>query len=192
MTVDDVLMPVMDRPESLKETLQALLPIRLFAAALRDASLAADGHEQQLALSSRSPLTTSIGSFGTRSARFPSFSIFYSASSRHPACQDYRRPQRSDRGFRRRSLWGKGRIAHKAQTMLIDRIYLYNGASSEPQELKHGLKTRIEKHGPRGLVVDPITLPHRNRRRANHRHHGDGRRKLAIFLVQFQRGRSAG
>ena len=34
VTVDDILMPVMDRPTSMKETMQAMLPIRLLAAAL--------------------------------------------------------------------------------------------------------------------------------------------------------------
>ncbi len=71
VTVDDILMPVMDRPTSMKETMQAMLPIRLLAAALATRPRPRKRAKGSSSCCAPSRQTTSTASSGARSVRFP-------------------------------------------------------------------------------------------------------------------------
>ncbi|HET6326965.1 MAG TPA: hypothetical protein VFG04_19960 [Planctomycetaceae bacterium] len=156
VAVDDVLMPVLDRPQSLKDTLQVLLPIRLLTAALRDSSLATEGQDPQLeslrTISSRN-FNRLVWSQITQIpeaayAVLPHLDMPLSSITESSTGQVV---QLGDERF-----GAKIELVREGELLMIDRIWLQAG-QSDPPELRHSLQLQLAKRGPRGFAADPLS-----------------------------------
>lgn len=155
--VDDILMPVMDRPASLKETMQSLLPIRTLQLALREASLAADGHDRQIE-ALRAVCSRDFNRLVWKQVnQIPEtafmvlphldaglMSITESPAGRTVVFGDARFGSRID-------------LIADRENWLVDRIFMLAGTENEPAELKHLLRLELAKKGPKGLALDPMS-----------------------------------
>jgi hypothetical protein len=156
VNVDDVLMPVLDRPQSLKDTLQATLPIRLLTLALRDASTAAEGHEPQLELLK----TISSRDFNrlvwTQITQVPeaAYAVLPHLDMPLSSITDVATGEIVMLGDER--FGAKVELVREGDYLMIDRVWLLAG-QADPAELKHSLKLQLAKRGPRGFAVDPLS-----------------------------------
>jgi hypothetical protein len=156
VAVDDVLMPVLDRPQSLKDTLQALLPIRLLGAALRDASLAPEGQEVQLdtlrGISSRSFNRL----VWTQITQLPeaAYTVLPHLDMPLTSISDNSTGQIVQLGDER--FGARVELVREGELLMIDRVWLLAG-QADPAELKNSLKLQLAKRGPRGFAVDPLS-----------------------------------
>lgn len=157
VTVDDVLMPVMDRPTSMKETMQALLPIRLLAASLREASVSADPSGRQLDVLRNVTSTTFNKLVWSQVSQIPeaAFTILPQLDAALVSITETPNGQTVLFGDDR--FGSKVELVRERDTLVIDRITLLAGGKSEPTELKHLLKNQVAKHGPRGMALDPMS-----------------------------------
>jgi len=156
VAVDDVLMPVLDRPQSLKETLQAILPIRLLTATLRDASLATEGQEAQLealkAITSRD-FNRLVWSQITQVPE-SAYAVLPHLDMPLTSISDSSTGQVVQLGDER--FGAKVELVREGDLLMIDRVWLLAG-QADPAELKHSLKMQLAKRGPRGFAVDPLS-----------------------------------
>ncbi len=156
VNVDDVLMPVLDRPQSLKDTLQATLPIRLLTLALRDASTAAEGHEPQLEMLK----TISSRDFNrlvwTQITQVPeaAYAVLPHLDMPLSSITDVATGEIVMLGDER--FGAKVELVREGDYLMIDRVWLLAG-QADPAELKHSLKLQLAKRGPRGFAVDPLS-----------------------------------
>jgi hypothetical protein len=156
VAVDDILMPVLDRPQSLKDTLQATLPIRLLTAALRDASLATEGQEAQLELlrsiTSRNFNRLVWGQISqvpeSAYAVLPHLDMPLSSISDVVTGEVV---QLGDERF-----GAKVELIREGDFLVVDRVWLLSG-QADPPELRHSLQLQLAKRGPRGFAVDPLS-----------------------------------
>jgi hypothetical protein len=156
VAVDDILMPVLDRPQSLKDTLQATLPIRLLTSALRDASLATEGQEAQLELlrsiTSRNFNRLVWGQINqvpeSAYAVLPHLDMPLSSISDVATGEVV---QLGDERF-----GAKVELVREGDFLLVDRVWLLSG-QADPPELRHSLQLQLAKRGPRGFAVDPLS-----------------------------------
>jgi hypothetical protein len=157
VTVDDILMPVMERPSSMKETMQAMLPIRLFIAGLRDAA-AADSNDRQLNLLRA---VTSID-FNRRvwsqvnQVPESAFTVLSRLDMPLSSITDTATGQTVVLGDER--FGATIELVRERDFLVIDRIGMMAGAQGEPTELKHILISHlVRRGGPRSVALDPMS-----------------------------------
>jgi hypothetical protein len=156
VSVDDILMPVLDRPQSLKETLQALLPIRLLASALRDASVATDGQETHIELLKSISSRDFNRLVWTQLNQLPetAFAVVPHLDMPLSSITDTSTGQIVLLGDER--FGAKIELVRESDILMIDRVWLLAG-QTDPAELKHSLKSQLAKRGPRGFAADPLS-----------------------------------
>jgi hypothetical protein len=156
VAVDDVLMPVLDRPQSLKDTLQAILPIRLLTSTLRDASLATEGQEAQLELLRGLSSRTFNRLVWTQISQVPesAYAVLPHLDMPLASITDTQTGQMVLLGDER--FGAKIELVREGELLMIDRIWLLAG-QAEPPELRHSLQMQLAKRGPRGFAVDPLS-----------------------------------
>jgi len=158
VTVDDILMPVMDRPGSMKETMQAMLPIRLFAGALRDAAAAADANDRQLNLLRAVTSNDFNRVVWSQISQVPepAFTVLSRLDMALSTIADTPTGQTVVLGDER--FGAKIELVRERDTLLIDRVWMLSGAQADPSELKHVLKSQlVRRGGPRSLALDPMS-----------------------------------
>jgi hypothetical protein len=156
VAVDDVLMPVLDRPQSLKDTLQAMLPIRLLISSLRDASLAAEGQEAQLDLLRGISSRDFNRLVWSQIQQVPeaAFAVLPHLDMPLTSISEVSTGQIVLLGDER--FGAKVELVREGEFLMIDRVWLLAG-QADPAELKHSLKLQLAKRGPRGFAVDPLS-----------------------------------
>jgi len=157
VTVDDILMPVMDRPGSLKETMQALLPVRLFVAGLRDAA-AAEANERPLNLLR----AVTSNDFNRRvwsqisQVPEPAFTVLSRLDMPLSTITDTSTGQTVVLGDER--FGARIELVREKDFLVIDRVWMMAGAQGDPTELKHILISQlVRRGGPRSLALDPMS-----------------------------------
>jgi hypothetical protein len=156
VSVDDVLMPVIDRPQSLKDTLQVLLPIRLFASTLRDSSVATEGQEPQLELLRGITSRTFNRLVWSQITQIPesAYAVLPHLDMPVASISDTSTGQVVQLGDER--FGAKIELVREGELVMIDRIWLLAG-QADPPELRHSLQLQLAKRGPRGFAVDPLS-----------------------------------
>jgi hypothetical protein len=157
VTVDDILMPVMDRPSSMKETMQALLPIRLLAAALREASIATNGHDRPIQTLKSVTSNDFNRVVWSQTAQIPegAFSSLPHFSAKLSSITDTPTGQTVVFGDER--FGAKIELCREREVLVVDRVWLVSGSPDEAPDLKSLLKTQLVKRGPRDAAVDPMS-----------------------------------
>jgi hypothetical protein len=156
VAVDDVLMPVLDRPQSLKDTLQAMLPIRLLTSTLRDASLATEGQEAQLEVLRGITSRTFNRLVWTQITQVPesAYTVLPHLDMPLASISDTATGQMVQLGDER--FGAKIELVREGELLMIDRVWLLAG-QADPPELRHSLQMQLAKRGPRGFAVDPLS-----------------------------------
>jgi hypothetical protein len=156
VAVDDVQMPVLDRPQSLKETLVATLPIRQLATAIRDASLATEGHEPQLELLKTVCSRDFNRLVWSQITQIPeaAFTVLPHLDMPLTSITDSATGEVVMLGDER--FGAKIELVRDGDFMMVDRVWLLAG-QADPAELKHSLKLQLAKRGPRGFAIDPLS-----------------------------------
>jgi hypothetical protein len=158
VTVDDILMPVMDRPSSMKETMQAMLPIRLFAIALRNTEGAPQANERQLDVlrgvtsnDFNRVVWSQINQVPESAlAVLPRLDMAISTIADTPAGQTV---TLGDERY-----GAKIELVRERDTLLIDHVWMLGGGQTETAELKHTLKSNLVRRGsPRSFAADPMS-----------------------------------
>jgi hypothetical protein len=158
VTVDDILMPVMDRPASMKETMQAMLPIRLLATALREAASASQVTNRQLDVL-RAVTSNDFNRVvwsQTNQIPGPAYSILPRLDMALSTITDTPAGQTILLGDERYG--AKVELVRERDTLLVDRVLMLGGPQTEISELKHTLKTHlVRRTGPQRTVLDPMS-----------------------------------
>jgi hypothetical protein len=157
VTVDDILMPVMDRPGSLKETMQAMLPIRLFVAGLRDAA-AADSNDRQLNLLRAVTSNDFNRRVWSQVNQVPeaAFTVLSRLDMPLTTITDTTTGQAVVLGDER--FGARIELVREKDILVIDRVLMMAGAQGDPTELKHILISQLVRRGvPRSLALDPMS-----------------------------------
>jgi hypothetical protein len=150
------MMPVLDRPQSLKDTLQVLLPIRLLTSALRESSLATEGQEPQLELlrgiTSRNFNRLVWGQI----SQIPesAYSVLPHLDMPLASITETSTGQTVLLGDER--FGAKIELVREGELLMIDRVWLLAG-QADPPELRHSLQMQLAKRGPRGFAADPLS-----------------------------------
>jgi len=158
VTVDDILMPVMDRPASMKETMQAMLPIRLLATALRDAAGASQTNARQFEMLRAVTSNDFNRVIWSQISQIPeaAFAALPRLDMALSTIADTSTGQNVVLGDER--FGAKIELVRERDTLLIDRVWMLGGAQAETSELKHTLRTQLVRRGsPRGFVGDPMS-----------------------------------
>jgi hypothetical protein len=156
VSVDDVLMPVIDRPQSLKETLHVMLPIRLMTANLRESSVATEGHEPQLELLRGISSRTFNRLVWSQINQIPesTYAVLPHLDMPLTSITDTSTGQVVQLGDER--FGAKIELVREGELLMIDRVWLLAG-QADPPELRHSLQLQLAKRGPRGFAVDPLS-----------------------------------
>jgi hypothetical protein len=158
VTVDDILMPVMDRPGSMKETMQAMLPIRLLAGALRDASTTSQTNDRQLELlrAVTSNHFNRVVWSQISQVPEPAFAVLPHLDMSLSSITDNSTGQIVVLGDER--FGAKIELVRERDTLLIDHVWMLGGSRGETVELKHTLQAHLVRRGsPRGFALDPMS-----------------------------------
>ncbi len=156
VAVDDVLMPVIDRPQSLKETLHVMLPIRLMTATLRESSVTTEGHEPQLELLRGISSRTFNRLVWSQINQIPesAYAVLPHLDMPLTSITESSTGQIVQLGDER--FGAKIELVREGELLMIDRIWLLAG-QADPPELRHSLQLQLAKRGPRGFAVDPLS-----------------------------------
>jgi hypothetical protein len=158
VTVDDILMPVMDRPSSMKETMQAMLPIRLLAAALRDAAGASQStdHQLQVLRSVTSNHFNRVVWSQVNQVPEPAMGVLPRLDMPLATIADTPLGQTVMLGDERYG--AKIELVRERDTLLVDRVLMLGGGQAEVSELKHVLQSHLVRRGsPRSFAFDPMS-----------------------------------
>ena len=159
VTVDDILMPVMDRPSSMKQTMQAMLPIRLLVGAMRDAASAGQTDVKQLALLravTSNDFNRVVWSQMTQVPE-PAFAVLSRLDMALASINDSPTGQVVVLGDER--FGAKIELVHERDTLLVDRVWMLGPhEGEEAAELKRLLKTQlVRRTSPRRQTLDPMS-----------------------------------
>jgi hypothetical protein len=158
VTVDDILMPVMDRPTSMKETMQAMLPIRLLTAALREAASASQVTNRQvdvLRAVTSNDFNRVVWS-QTNQIPEPAYAALPRLDMALSTITDTSTGQTVVLGDERYG--AKIELVRERDTLLVDRVLMLGGSQTESSELKHTLRTHlVRRTGPQRTVLDPMS-----------------------------------
>ncbi len=157
VTVDDILMPVMNRPSSMKDTMISLLPVRLMASALRDASLSTESHDRPL------EILRSITSFNFNQVvwsqlnRVPesAFAVLANLDAPLNSIVDTQTGQLITFGDER--FGAKVELTREKDVLRINSVSIMNGRPDDATELKQSLRAQLMHRGPRTLALDPMS-----------------------------------
>jgi hypothetical protein len=156
VSVDDVMMPVLDRPQSLKDTLQVLLPIRLLTSTLRESSLATEGQEPQLELLRGITSRNFNRLVWSQISQIPesAYSVLPHLDMPLASISETSTGQVVQLGDER--FGAKIELVREGELLMIDRVWLLAG-QADPPELRHSLQMQLAKRGPRGFAADPLS-----------------------------------
>lgn len=159
VTVDDILMPVLDRPNSMKTTMQAVLPVRLLAAALREASAAPEQQDAQLAVLRGVTSRDFNSKVWSQLNQIPeqAYSVLPHLDMVLTAITDT--PEGQIVLFGDDRFGAKIELVREKDTLLINKISLLRTSQSqtEPTELKTLLRAQLARHGRHSLAFDPMS-----------------------------------
>jgi hypothetical protein len=158
VTVDDVLMPVMpERTNSLKQTMQSLLPIRLFAAALLDAPDAPEARQTQLDVLRATTSRNFNRVVWSQVKQVPeaTFAVLPNLDASLTSITDTPAGQTVQFGDER--FGAKIELIREKELLVIDRLWVYGGAKVAHYELKNSLQFQMARRGPKGLNHDPMS-----------------------------------
>ena len=142
----------------MKETMQAMLPIRLLAGALRDAAAASQTSERQLELLRAVTSNDFNRVVWSQISQVPepAFAVLPRLDMPLSTITDTPTGQIVILGDER--FGAKIELVRERDTLLIDRVWMLGGAQAETTELKHTLKSQLVRRGsPRRFVVDPMS-----------------------------------
>lgn len=158
VTVDDILMPVMDRPSSMKETMQAMLPIRLFAAALRETEGAQHPGDRQLDALRGVTSNDFNRVVWSQINQVPesAFGVLPRLEMQLASIADSSNGETVVLGDERYG--AKIELVRERDLLVIDHVYMLGGGQTETAELKHTLKSTLVRRGsPRAFATDPMS-----------------------------------
>ncbi len=143
VTVDDILMPVMDRPNSMKETMQAMLPVRLFAAALRDTEAAPQPTDRLMDVLRGVTSNDFNRVVWSQINQVPesAYAVLPRLEMQLASIADASNGETVVLGDER--LRCQNRAGSRARYTLIDHVYMLGGGQTETAELKHSLKSTL-------------------------------------------------
>jgi hypothetical protein len=158
VTVDDILMPVMDRPSSMKETMQAMLPLRLFAAALRETEGNPHPGDKQLDLLRGVTSNDFNRVVWSQINQVPesAYAVLPRLEMGLASIADATNGQTVVLGDQRYG--AKIELVRERDALLIDHVYMLGGGQTETAELKHTLKSTLVRRGsPKAFATDPMS-----------------------------------
>jgi hypothetical protein len=143
-----------------KETMQIVLPVRQVQAALREASLTADGHERQIALLKAFTSRDFNRCVWNQILQIPEMAFLVLP---HLDTRDAPVSTLKETPTGRMVVLGDERFGARIELVtdkenwVVDRIWIIAGAHAEPKELKLALKEQLAKRGAKGLAFDPMS-----------------------------------
>jgi hypothetical protein len=158
VTVDDILMPVMERPSSMKETMLAMLPIRLFASALRATEGVPKPGDRQLDFLRGVTSNDFNRVVWSQINQVPesAYAVLPRLAMQLAAITDTPNGQTVVLGDDRYG--AKIELVRERDALVIDHVYMMGGGQIETAELKHTLKSTLVRRGsPRAFVTDPMS-----------------------------------